>query len=104
MGHSLESAVRLATLMHQGRPRVGRVLDDAGRIALYEGDGACGLLPLIGARSRGAPWPEPVDEIAFEPRWRWVGPVLAWVYRMTFRLRHRNLRRLFKPTTTSAGL
>jgi ligand-binding SRPBCC domain-containing protein len=36
------------------------------------------------------------DEIAFEPRWRWTGPVLAWVYRQAFRLRHRNLRRMFR--------
>lgn len=35
------------------------------------------------------------DEVAFEPRWPWLGPLLAWVYRLAFRLRHQNLRRLF---------
>jgi ligand-binding SRPBCC domain-containing protein len=42
------------------------------------------------------------DEIAFEPRWRWTGAVLAWVYRLAFRLRHRNLRRLFSPRSGAA--
>jgi ligand-binding SRPBCC domain-containing protein len=36
------------------------------------------------------------DEVTFVPRWRWAGPLLAWVYRQTFELRHRNLRRLFR--------
>ena len=35
------------------------------------------------------------DELAFVPRWRWTGPVLAWVYRQAFVWRHRALRRLF---------
>jgi ligand-binding SRPBCC domain-containing protein len=35
------------------------------------------------------------DEIAFVPRWRWTGWLLAQVYRRVFELRHRSLRRMF---------
>ena len=36
------------------------------------------------------------DEIAFVPRWRGTGWLLAWVYRRVFAWRHRRLRRLFR--------
>jgi len=39
--------MRLATLVHQGRRRVGRI--DGDRIALFDIDGTKGVLPLIGA-------------------------------------------------------
>ena len=35
------------------------------------------------------------DEIALTPRWRLLGPVQAWMFRLVFRRRHRVLRRLF---------
>jgi ligand-binding SRPBCC domain-containing protein len=35
------------------------------------------------------------DEVAFVPRWRYTGPLLAWVYRGIFAWRHSSLRRLF---------
>ncbi len=60
--------MRLATVMHQGRPRIGRVSDDARRIGLCEGEAALGLLPAIEARARGARWPEPAEEVALDLR------------------------------------
>ncbi len=59
--------MRLATVMHQGRPRIGRVSDDARRIGLYEGEAALGLLPAIEAQARGTRWPEPVEDVALDP-------------------------------------
>lgn len=35
------------------------------------------------------------DEVAFVPRWSWMGLVLWWVYRRVFEWRHRYLRRRF---------
>jgi ligand-binding SRPBCC domain-containing protein len=35
------------------------------------------------------------DQVQFVPRIGWLGPVHLLVFRMTFRLRHRNLRRMF---------
>lgn len=35
------------------------------------------------------------DEVSFVPRLRWVGPVLLGAFRLTFELRHCNLRRAF---------
>ena len=35
------------------------------------------------------------DRVRFEPRARWLGAVQAPLFRTVFRLRHRNLRRLF---------
>ena len=60
--------MRLATVMHQGRPRTGRVSADERRIALHAGEAASGLLPLIEARAQGAAWPEPVEEVALDLR------------------------------------
>ncbi len=36
------------------------------------------------------------DRVRFEPRLAWLGPLFAPVFRLTFRLRHRNLRRIFR--------
>ena len=36
-----------------------------------------------------------IDEIAIQPRWRWLGPILARVYSLAFRLRHSRLKRIF---------
>jgi 2-keto-4-pentenoate hydratase/2-oxohepta-3-ene-1,7-dioic acid hydratase in catechol pathway len=57
--------MRLATVMHQGRPRVGRVSADGSRIALFAGDGERGVLPWIEAHApRSEPWPTAEAEIA----------------------------------------
>ena len=56
--------MRLATVMHQGRPRAGRVSADGSRIALFAGDGASGVLPWIEAHAQGEPWPTAEAEIA----------------------------------------
>ena len=35
------------------------------------------------------------DRVSFAPRVAWLGPLFLPVFRMTFALRHRNLRRMF---------
>jgi len=55
--------LRLATVMHQGQPRVGRVSADARTIALFEGDGTRGVQPWIEAHVAGSPWPQPAADI-----------------------------------------
>ena len=55
--------MRLATVMHQGQPRAGRVSADGRRIALFAGDGTRGLQPWIEADANGAAGPKSVAEI-----------------------------------------
>ena len=50
--------MRIATLVHQGRRRVGRVLADGATVELFAIDGTRGALPLIEARAAGAAWPD----------------------------------------------
>ena len=50
--------MRIATLVHQGRRRVGRVLADGAIVELFAIDGTHGALPLIEARAAGAAWPD----------------------------------------------
>ncbi len=50
--------MRIATLAHQGRRRVGRVLADGATVELFAIDGTRGALPLIEARAAGAAWPD----------------------------------------------
>ena len=50
--------MRIATLAHQGRHRVGRVLADGATVELFAIDGTRGALPLIEARAAGAAWPD----------------------------------------------
>ncbi len=50
--------MRIATLAHQGRRRVGRVLADGAIVELFAIDGTHGALPLIEARAAGAAWPD----------------------------------------------
>lgn len=59
--------MRLATVLHQGRPRIGRVSADARRIGLVAGDATLGLLPAIEAMTQGASWPEATEEVALDP-------------------------------------
>lgn len=41
------------------------------------------------------------DRLRFEPRLHWLAPAYARVFRLVFRWRHRNLRRLFGPAPRS---
>jgi 2-keto-4-pentenoate hydratase/2-oxohepta-3-ene-1,7-dioic acid hydratase in catechol pathway len=50
--------LRIATLVHLGRRRVGRVLADGAIVELFAIDGTHGALPLIEARAAGAAWPD----------------------------------------------
>jgi 2-keto-4-pentenoate hydratase/2-oxohepta-3-ene-1,7-dioic acid hydratase in catechol pathway len=62
-----ETPVRLATVLHQGRPRIGRVGDDAHSLTLFAGDGARGLLPLIEAAAAGRPGPVDAETLPLQP-------------------------------------
>lgn len=55
--------MRLATVMHQGQARAGRVWADGTRIALFAGDGSRGVLPWIEAHANGVAWPTSIAEI-----------------------------------------
>ena len=58
--------MRLATVLHQGRPRVGRVSADARTLTLFEGDGERGVLPLIEAAAAGRPGPAEAETVALD--------------------------------------
>jgi 2-keto-4-pentenoate hydratase/2-oxohepta-3-ene-1,7-dioic acid hydratase in catechol pathway len=58
--------LRLATVLHQGRPRVGRVSDDGRALTLYAGDGERGALPLIEAAAAGRAWPAEAETVALD--------------------------------------
>ena len=45
--------MRLATLIHQGRPRVGRLAADGQTLELFDIDGGRGALPLVTAAAAG---------------------------------------------------
>ena len=49
--------MRLATLLHDGRPRVGRLSADGLSIGLFDGDAPLGVLPLVEAVVAGAALP-----------------------------------------------
>jgi len=68
LGSLQESNLRLATVMHQGRPRIGRVSADARRIGLIVGEAPLGLLPTIEAMAQGARWPDTAEEVALDLR------------------------------------
>jgi 2-keto-4-pentenoate hydratase/2-oxohepta-3-ene-1,7-dioic acid hydratase in catechol pathway len=59
--------VRLATVLYQGRPRVGRLDSDAKRLQLYAVDGERGALPLIEATAAGRALPASAETIDFDP-------------------------------------
>jgi 2-keto-4-pentenoate hydratase/2-oxohepta-3-ene-1,7-dioic acid hydratase in catechol pathway len=56
-----ETALRLATIVHQGRRHAARLAVDGTMLELFEGDGSRGVLPLIEAVAAGAAWP-PIAE------------------------------------------
>ncbi|MEO8278542.1 MAG: fumarylacetoacetate hydrolase family protein [Ideonella sp.] len=59
--------MRLATVIHQHCPRIGRVSDDSSSITLYACDGALGAMPLIDATAAGRDWPTEAETIALDP-------------------------------------
>jgi 2-keto-4-pentenoate hydratase/2-oxohepta-3-ene-1,7-dioic acid hydratase in catechol pathway len=52
-----ESRLRIATLVHQGQRRVGRLSADGQQIELFSADGQLGALPLVQATAAGLPLP-----------------------------------------------
>jgi 2-keto-4-pentenoate hydratase/2-oxohepta-3-ene-1,7-dioic acid hydratase in catechol pathway len=58
--------VRYATVMHQGRPRAGRVSADGRTIELFGGDGSRGVLPLIEGAAGGQPAPAVEASVPFD--------------------------------------
>jgi 2-keto-4-pentenoate hydratase/2-oxohepta-3-ene-1,7-dioic acid hydratase in catechol pathway len=52
-----EPLVRIASIIHQGRPRVGRLTADDQQIELFEIDGSLGAQVLIDAAVAGLPLP-----------------------------------------------
>ena len=59
--------MRLATVLYQGRPRLGRLDADAQRLQLYAIDGERGALPLIEAAAAGRALPAIGETIDFDP-------------------------------------
>ena len=49
--------MRLATLMHQGRPRVGRLSADGQHVELFDAPGELGALALVQQAAAGTPLP-----------------------------------------------
>jgi 2-keto-4-pentenoate hydratase/2-oxohepta-3-ene-1,7-dioic acid hydratase in catechol pathway len=60
--------LRLATVLHQGHARVGRLDADARRLQLFDIDGSRGALPLIEAAAAGAALPGVAETIDLDPR------------------------------------
>ncbi|HET9822841.1 MAG TPA: fumarylacetoacetate hydrolase family protein [Burkholderiaceae bacterium] len=56
--------MRLATVLHQGQPRAGRLNDAGDRIALFDGAAPQGLLPWIEAQAAGQALPAAGTEVA----------------------------------------
>ena len=59
--------MRLATVLYQGRARLGRLDPDAQRLQLYAVDDERGALPLIEAAAAGRPLPAFAETIDFDP-------------------------------------
>ena len=55
--------MRIATLMHGGRHRVGRLAPDGLTLGLFGTDGARGALPLVEAAAARAPLPAVTEEV-----------------------------------------
>lgn len=53
--------MRLATVLHQGRQRVGRVSADGEQIELFDGDAKRGVLDLIELAAKGLAWPSTAE-------------------------------------------
>ena len=55
--------MRIATLMHQGRRRVGALTPDGQRIGLFDCDGSRGALALVEAAAAGQPLPSIAEHV-----------------------------------------
>ena len=55
--------MRLATLMHQGRPRVGRLSADGQQVELYDTPGELGALALVQQAAADAPLPRVSESV-----------------------------------------
>ena len=55
--------MRIATIVYQGRPRVGRVSEDGQALLLFDTDGSRGALPLVELAASGAALPAIVDTV-----------------------------------------
>jgi 2-keto-4-pentenoate hydratase/2-oxohepta-3-ene-1,7-dioic acid hydratase in catechol pathway len=60
--------LRLATVLHQGHARVGRLDADARRLQLFDIDGSRGALPLIEAAAAGGALPGVAETIDLDPQ------------------------------------
>jgi 2-keto-4-pentenoate hydratase/2-oxohepta-3-ene-1,7-dioic acid hydratase in catechol pathway len=60
--------LRLATVLHQGHARVGRLDADARRLQLFDIDGCRGALPLIEAAAAGGALPGVAETIDLDPQ------------------------------------
>ena len=49
--------MRIATIPHEGRQRVGRLSGDGRHVELFDADGARGALPIVEAVAAGSPLP-----------------------------------------------
>jgi 2-keto-4-pentenoate hydratase/2-oxohepta-3-ene-1,7-dioic acid hydratase in catechol pathway len=58
--------LRLATVLHHGQPRAGRLHDAADRITLFDGAAPLGLQPWIEARAAGQPLPAGGTEVPLD--------------------------------------
>ena len=55
--------MRIATLMHQGRRRVGRLTGDGSAIELFDTDGHAGALPLVERLAAGTALPSIAERV-----------------------------------------
>ena len=66
--------MRIATLIHQGRHRVGRLAPDGHSIDLFDIDGTRGALPLVQAAAERAPLPAVAATVPLAGA-TWVAPL-----------------------------
>ena len=71
-----ETDLRLATLIHQGLPRVGRLAADGQMLELFDTDGSHGALPLVVAAAAGAALPAVNAQVAVAGA-RFIAPMPA---------------------------
>ena len=69
-----ETDLRLATLIHQGLPRVGRLAADGQSLELFDIDGSCGALPLVAAAAAGRTLPAINAEVPLDGA-RFIAPL-----------------------------
>jgi 2-keto-4-pentenoate hydratase/2-oxohepta-3-ene-1,7-dioic acid hydratase in catechol pathway len=62
----MESYLHIATIVHQGQRRVGRLAADGQHLELFDIDGQHGALPLIQRAAAGLPWPALAGSVPLE--------------------------------------